>query len=187
MSIYTRFSVFGILLLITCLVFPAVVDNYFLKVQNGEIPLHSCILSEYLVVNSTLSSRLQCELYCKTDPGCVGFDLNEAEARRCRLLVGFPAMIPTHTVSDQSARYQKVNVHVISCSQQKMFLKFVTINILHCHIFFFFHICGLNYNLFLFSLPEIALVKYLFSVPVFCSNIVNRNRFLIHIFPNIFC
>ena len=137
---------FGILPLITCLVFPAVVYNYFLKVQNGKIPLHSCILSEYLVVNSTLSPRLQCGLNCNTDPGCVGFDLIETEASRCRLLVGFPAMIPTHTVSDQSARYQKVSVHVIFCSQQKMFLKFVTINILHCHIFFFFHICGLSYN-----------------------------------------
>ena len=136
MPIYTTFSVFGILLLITCLVFPAVVYNYFLKVQNGKIPLHSCILSEYLVVNSTLSPRLQCGLNCNTDPGCVGFDLIESEARRFRLLVGFSAMIQTHTVSDQSARYQKVSVHVILCSQQKMFLKFVIL-IFFTVIFFF--------------------------------------------------
>lgn len=139
MLTYKVLSVFYCLLLSTCLVFSAVVLNDFLNVQNGEIPLHSCILGEYLVVNSTLSPRLQCGLNCNTDPGCVGFDLIETEARRCRLLVGFPAMIPTHTVSDQSARYQKVNVHVILCSQQKMFLKFVTL-IFFTVIFFSFSI-----------------------------------------------
>ena len=97
----------------SCLVFPAVVDNYFLKVQNGEIPSNSCVHSEFLVRNSSLSPRLQCGKICNTDPVCVGFDLIKTEAKRCRLLFGFPAMIPTYTTSDQSARYQKVILQLI--------------------------------------------------------------------------
>ena len=94
MLTYKVLSVFYCLLLSTCLVFSAVVLNDFLNVQNGEIPSRSCILSEYSVVNSTLSPILQCGLNCtcNTDPACVGLDLIEAEASRCRLLVGFPAM-----------------------------------------------------------------------------------------------
>ena len=113
MPAYKVISVFGILLLSTCLVIPAVVDNNFLRVQNGEIPLYSCVHSEFLVRNSTLSPRLQCGIICNTDPVCVGFDLIKTEAKRCRLLFGFPAMIPTYTTSEQSARYQKVIVQLI--------------------------------------------------------------------------
>ena len=113
MPTYKVLSVFGILLLSTCLVFPAVVDNAFLKVQNGEIPSYSCVHSEFWVRNSTLSPRLQCGIICNTDPVCVVFDLIKTEAKRCRLLFGLPAMIPTYTTSDQSARYQKVILQLI--------------------------------------------------------------------------
>ena len=110
MQTYKVLSVFNFLSLRICLMYSTVVDNDFKNVQNGEIPSHSCIQSEFLVVNSTLSPRLQCGLNCNTDPGCVGFDLIETQTRRCRLLFGFPALIPTHTKSDQSARYQKVDL-----------------------------------------------------------------------------
>lgn len=83
-------------------------ENNFLYVQSGLAQSNACILNEFEIDNSTISARLQCCVHCNALSQCVGVDIVRGEAKRCRLLYGFPALIPCHTTSDTSVRYQKV-------------------------------------------------------------------------------
>lgn len=83
-------------------------ENDFVYVQSGVTQSNACILNEFAIDNSTLSARLQCGIPCNALLECVGVDIIGRETKRCRLLRGFPALIPTQTTSDETARYQKV-------------------------------------------------------------------------------
>lgn len=82
--------------------------NNFVYVRSGVTQSNACILNEFAIDNSTLSARLQCGIPCNALLECVGVDIIGRETKRCRLLSGFPALIPTQTTSDETARYQKV-------------------------------------------------------------------------------
>lgn len=84
------------------------VENNFLYVQSGLAQSNACILNEFEIDNSTISARLQCCAPCNALSQCVGVDIVRGEAKRCRLLYGFSALIPSHTTSDETVRYQKV-------------------------------------------------------------------------------
>lgn len=83
-------------------------ENDFFYVQSGEKQSNACILNEFAIDNSTISAWLQCGMSCNALLECVGVDIVGEETKRCRLLYGFPALIPTHTTSDETVRYQKV-------------------------------------------------------------------------------
>lgn len=84
------------------------VENNFLYVQSGLAQSNACILNEFEIDNSTISARLQCCVPCNALSQCVGVDIVRGEAKRCRLLYGFSSLIPSHTTSDETVRYQKV-------------------------------------------------------------------------------
>lgn len=81
------------------------VENNFLYVQSGLAQSNACILNEFEIDNSTISARLQCCVPCNALSQCVGVDIVRGEAKRCRLLCGFSALIPSHTTSDETVRY----------------------------------------------------------------------------------
>lgn len=82
--------------------------NLFLYVQSGKTPSDTCILNEFPIYNSTVSVQLCC-MQCSALPQCVGIDIIENEAKTCRLLRGFTAVIPTPTTSNEAVRYEKVH------------------------------------------------------------------------------
>lgn len=84
------------------------VENVFLYVQSGMTQSNACVLKETPVNNSTVSALLKCGIHCNALSQCVGVDIIGKEAKRCRLLYGYPALISTHTASDETVRYQKV-------------------------------------------------------------------------------
>lgn len=73
------------------------VDNVFLYVQSGMPQSNACVLKETLVNNSTVSALLKCGIHCNGLSQCVVVDIIGKEAKRCRLLYGYPALISTHT------------------------------------------------------------------------------------------
>lgn len=103
-------SYFIVVIEILSIVSSSTVENDFFVTQSGEIPSTSCLLNEIQIENSTLSPRLQCGLYCNTLSQCVGMDIITKDPKTCRLLYGFAALIPMHTTSEQTVRYQKVNM-----------------------------------------------------------------------------
>lgn len=84
------------------------VENVFLYVQSGMTQSDACVLKETPVNNSTVSALLKCGIHCNALSQCVGVDIIGKEAKRCRLLYGYPALISTHTASDETVRYQQV-------------------------------------------------------------------------------
>lgn len=84
------------------------VENVFLYVQSGMTQSDACVLKETPVNISTVSALLKCGIHCNALSRCVGVDIIGKEAKRCRLLYGYPALISTHTASDETVRYQKV-------------------------------------------------------------------------------
>lgn len=64
----------------------------------------ACVLKETPVNNSTVSALLKCGIHCNALSQCVGVDIIGKEAK----LYGYPALISTHTASDETVRYQKV-------------------------------------------------------------------------------
>lgn len=83
-------------------------ENNFVYVRSGVTQSNACILNEFAIDNSTISARLQCGMPCNSLSQCVGVDIVEREAKRCRLLYGFSALVPNLTASDDTVRYQKV-------------------------------------------------------------------------------
>lgn len=83
------------------------VENVFLYVQSGMTQSDACVLKETPVNNSTVSALLKCGIHWNALSQCVGVDIIGKEAKRYRLLYGYPALISTHTASDETVRYQK--------------------------------------------------------------------------------
>lgn len=82
-------------------------EHYFSFVQSGMAQLNACILKE-LSVDSSTDPMKHCGLQCNALSQSVGVDIIGNKAKYCRLLYGFPALIPAHTTSDETVRYQKV-------------------------------------------------------------------------------
>lgn len=95
-------------------------ENKFVYVQSGETQSNSCILNEFAIDNSTISAQLQCGMPCNALSQCVGLDIVGDEAKSCRLLYGFPALIPSDTISDD--RYLKVVYFPLYMSECDPFL-----------------------------------------------------------------
>lgn len=100
-------------------------ENKFVYVQSGETQSNSCILNEFAIDNSTISAQLQCGMPCNALSQCVGVDIVGDEAKNCRLLYGFPALVPSNTTSDD--RYQKVVYFPFYMSECDPFLYLVFI------------------------------------------------------------
>lgn len=83
-------------------------ENKFRSVQSGNTTSNSCILDEFPIDNPKVSARLQCGMPCNARSQCVGFDIIESISKTCRLLRGFTALIPSHTISE-AVRYEKVH------------------------------------------------------------------------------
>ncbi|XP_065930298.1 ficolin-2 [Magallana gigas] len=81
-------------------------ENKFRSVQSGNTTSNSCILDEFPIDNPKVSARLQCGMPCNARSQCVGFDIIESISKTCRLLRGFTALIPSHTISE-AVRYEK--------------------------------------------------------------------------------
>lgn len=77
-------------------------ENNFFYVQSGVIQSNACILNEFEIDNSTISARLLCGMPCNALSKCVGVNIIGDEAKSCRLLHGFPALIPSHKTSEET-------------------------------------------------------------------------------------
>lgn len=82
-------------------------NYYFFYVQSGINQSNACVIKELSVKNST-DPMIHCGLQCLALSQCVGVDIIGNRSKRCRLLYGFPALIPTNKTSDETVRYQKV-------------------------------------------------------------------------------
>lgn len=82
--------------------------NLFLYVQSSKTPSDTCIQNEFPIYNSTVAVQL-CSMQCSALPQCVGIDIIENEAKTCRHLRGFTAVMPTPTTSNEAVRYEKVH------------------------------------------------------------------------------
>lgn len=82
-------------------------ENYFFYVQSGVNQSNACIFKELSVENST-NPMIHCGLHCLALSQCVGVDIIRNEPKRCRLLYGFPSLIPANETSNETVRYQKV-------------------------------------------------------------------------------
>lgn len=83
-------------------------ENYFFCMQSGVIQSNSCIFKEFSV-----DPLIYCGLHCVALLQCVGVDIIGNEPKRCRLMFGFPALIPVNETFDETIRYQKVQYTLI--------------------------------------------------------------------------
>lgn len=137
-------------------------ENHFFYVQSGVNQSNAGIFKELSVKNST-DPMIHCCLHCLAFSQCVWVDIIGNKPKRCRLLYGFPALIPANKTSDDTVRYQKVKYtfHWLCMNGMRYFLDFYSLIYWSFLLFFVLvHWKYYRYNIFFYFLVNYIPAAY---------------------------